>query len=522
MMPTAEWLVEALIGASLLMVLVLVVRRTVARLWGAHMAYALWALPAVRMLMPAIPGWQSLYVPVAGARPDGSVAAALMPPADAALYTQPLLRAPVAEPGLVADWPALLLVLWAAGALAFIAIQWARHLRFVGRAVGEGELLRRVGGVEVVVSAHVPGPMAAGIWRRRVLLPADFMARYSPAERRLALLHEAAHHDRFDLLANLAGLVVLAAHWWNPIAHAAWRAFRSDQELACDATVLAGSDGNTRAAYAGALLKSACVATPIAACAMNHKRQLKERIAMMKDRKHGLSRRLIGAMTVAGLAAGGLIATASGAQPAPPVPPVPPAAAVPTVPPAPPAPPEAPRVMIFTQKLDGKRGKSGKDEKTVVRTIIMKDAKTVSDTGAGGETGPQVMMFGADDKPGAAGEGDVQVTSTADGRKMLLRIDTARLAGGAAEAAQARLAAMRADMRARCEQEGIKVPAEADMAELATCGMELQKKQREAMALARTAIETTSGLSAEQRAQALKGIDAAMANTRQQIFLFKK
>lgn len=533
MMLTAEWLVEALIGASLLMLLVLAVRRTVARLWGAHMAYALWALPAVRMALPAIPGWQSLYQPVSGATPNGDLAVALMPPANAALYTQPLV--PVAEPGLVADWPALLVALWAAGAAAFLAVQWGRHARFIGKAVREGELLSRLDGVEVIMSSHVPGPMAAGIFRRRVLLPADFMARYSPTERRLALLHEAAHHDRLDLLANLAGLVVLAAHWWNPIAHAAWAAFRSDQELACDASVLAGSDGETRAAYAGALLKSACVATPIAACAMNHKRQLKERIAMMKDRKFGLSRRLIGGLSVAGLAAGGLIATASGAQPTPPAQPAPPAAAAPAAPPAPPAAPEAPRVMIFTHKADAKGEKGKKGEKTVVRTIIMKDGKMVTDNVAGGDGAAHVMMFGADGMPpmppmpgSGAGNPDVQVTTTADGRKMVMvrRIEAAGAAGRVAklagETAEAQIAAMQADMRARCEKEGIKLPANADMAQLATCGMELQKKQREAMASARAAIEASPGLSAEQRAQALKGIDAAMANTRQEIFLFKK
>ena len=90
MMLTPEWLVEALIGATLLMLLVLAVRKPVARLWGAHMAYALWALPALRMVLPALPGWQPLYVPVAQANPGGDVALALMPPADAALYNQPL------------------------------------------------------------------------------------------------------------------------------------------------------------------------------------------------------------------------------------------------------------------------------------------------------------------------------------------------------------------------------------------------------------------------------------------------
>jgi hypothetical protein len=98
MMLTPEWLVEALIGATLLMLLVLAVRKPVARLWGAHMAYALWALPALRMVLPAIPGWQPLYVPVAQSNPEGDVALALMPPADAALYNQPLPPATLRVP----------------------------------------------------------------------------------------------------------------------------------------------------------------------------------------------------------------------------------------------------------------------------------------------------------------------------------------------------------------------------------------------------------------------------------------
>ena len=529
----SAWLVEALIGASLLMLLVLAVRRPVARLWGAHFAYALWALPALRMVMPAIPGWQSLYVPVAAAQPDGDMTLALMPPADAAAYAQPV---PIpAEPGLMVDWPALLLALWAAGALAFLAVQWGRHARFIGRAVREGEYLARTGGVEVIMSAQVPGPMAAGIFRRRVLLPADFTGRYSPAERRLALLHEGAHHDRLDLFANLAGLVVLAAHWWNPIAHAAWRAFRSDQELACDATVLAGSDGDTRAAYAGALLKSACVATPIAACAMNHKRQLKERIAMMKDRKFGLTRRLVGGLTLAGLAAGGLIATASGAQPAPPAPPAPPAApavaapAVPPAPPAPPAAPKAPHVMIFSHKADAKGEKGKKGEKTVVRTIIMKDGKLVTENMAGGDGPAQVMMFGGDARPDG-GHGDVQVATTDDGKKMVM-LRRIELPGMAQKSAHEHITAMKADMRARCDKEGAKLPADADMAALATCGGIHLKRMEDAMAKVRAAQAQSvaalakakeavakAEMSEEDRKLALAALDQAQ---RQQFFRFE-
>jgi bla regulator protein blaR1 len=508
------WLIEALIGATLLMLLVLAVRRPVARLWGAHCAYALWALPLTRMILPGIPGWQPLYVPVAAARPQGDFALAVMPPADAAAYTQPL---PVAGPeiGLIADWPMLLLALWAVGTGVFLMVQWSRHLRFVGRAVAGGKRLMMVGHVEVIVSPHVPGPMAAGLLRRRILLPADFAARYAPEERRLALLHEAAHHDRLDLAANLAGLLVLAAHWWNPIAHAAWRAFRADQELACDATVLAGCTPDVRAAYGQAVLKSACVATPVAACAMNHKSQLKDRIAMMKLRNFGRTRRIAGGLSVAALVAAGLIATASGAQaPAPISPPAPPVPPAPAVAPAPPAAPMPPRVVVLKQELDAKGGKPG-----TVKVIVTE----------GGSAAFDKSVLEAELADGVAEKAsDVDVTQTPDGRRMVMIRRHAMAAEKGAQAAErhaaeahkmasVHIAQVKADMRARCDKDGIKLPAEADIAQLATCGIDIQKQVREAIASARIAIAESRSLSAEQREKALKGLDQAVANQRRDI-----
>src|SRR3546814_11412734 len=54
----------------------------------------------------------------------------------------------------------------------------------------------------------------------------------------LAIDHELAHHRHGDLWANAAALVLLAAQWFNPFAWRAIRAFRFDQEAACDARVL--------------------------------------------------------------------------------------------------------------------------------------------------------------------------------------------------------------------------------------------------------------------------------------------
>uniref|UniRef100_UPI00286D86C7 hypothetical protein n=1 Tax=Sandarakinorhabdus sp. TaxID=1916663 RepID=UPI00286D86C7 len=193
---------------------------------------------------------------------------------------------------------------------------------------------------------------------------------------------------------------------------------------------------------------------------------------------------------------------------APPTPvelPVPPTAAQLPVPPAPPAPP---KVMIFHHKADGK---AGKGDKQAVRTMIIKDGKVVTDETSG--EGPHVMMMHGDGP-----DEMVKMMETAKGKKIVVirHQEMAEMAGKhaalAGKEAEARIAEVTARMRARCDKDGIKMPADADLGQLATCGMEMQKKVREAMVSARSAIEASRDLSADQRAAALKGIDAAIAS----------
>lgn len=80
-------------------------------------------------------------------------------------------------------------------------------------------------------------PMVWGIFRPCLLLPDG--AQHWPTEKlRAVLLHELAHLKRRDPLALWMGQVMLAAHWFNPLAWLTLRRLRADQERACDDTVL--------------------------------------------------------------------------------------------------------------------------------------------------------------------------------------------------------------------------------------------------------------------------------------------
>jgi bla regulator protein blaR1 len=297
-------LLEGMVGATLLMVLVLAARGPVAHFFGASWAYALWLLPALRLVLPPLPLFQT-PLPV----PSVTV---IVPSAE-------MLAAPVAPAGGGMPWLELALAVWAGGAVIFLFWQQSTYSAFLLHLGPEGRPARppEFGGIPVVESEAVDGPVALGLLKRRIVVPTDFATRYSEVEQRLALEHELIHHRRFDLVWNFVAVAILALNWFNPIAHFAFRAFRADQELACDAAVARRSPGQCHD-YACALVKSASRPGLIATCPLGPADELKRRLKMMKQHRGGWGRALGGAATVLAVGATGLaLSSPSLARPEP-------------------------------------------------------------------------------------------------------------------------------------------------------------------------------------------------------------
>lgn len=57
-----HWMMETLVWTAVLIAFVLLVRRPVSRSFGPQIAYALWALPALRLVLPPLelPAWMRL------------------------------------------------------------------------------------------------------------------------------------------------------------------------------------------------------------------------------------------------------------------------------------------------------------------------------------------------------------------------------------------------------------------------------------------------------------------------------
>lgn len=301
------WLIETLYAVTVLMLLVLAVRRPVAHFFGAGWAYALWLLPALRFVLPPF----QLF---------GTVIPSVLPKASAAVPPVQTAAAPTGET-VFWTWEPLLLGIWAAGTLLFILWQaWSYHSFRRRLGVGSIDQVSIADGIGIIESPEVDGPLAIGFFERWIVVPADFATRYSAEEQRLALRHECIHHRRDDIACNMIALVVLALNWFNPVAYIAFRAFRTDQELSCDAAVAAEASALERHDYARALVKSASKPGIIAACPLNHAGQLKRRLRMMKAHRRSGFRAAGGSGAVCLLIVGGIGITEPGVAAPEPVP----------------------------------------------------------------------------------------------------------------------------------------------------------------------------------------------------------
>ncbi|MFY8074959.1 MAG: M56 family metallopeptidase [Sphingorhabdus lacus] len=289
------WLVDSLLVTTLLMAAILCVRKPVAKLFGPGVAYALWLVPAARLLMPSLEG-----EPVPLAENGQSISDAVRHsvltqiPSDASAELTNSASSAVAT----VDFMALGITFWLGGAVLFFIIQMIRYASMRDDLLAEAEEIAQIEGVKVVASDLVAGPLAFGLFKRYIAVPLDFTKTYSPAERELALAHEMAHHKSGDLFANLVAFIILCLQWFNPVAWMSWNAFRFDQEAACDARVLAGKGAEVRAIYGQALARTAFDGVPTFATALNSPKTIIERLRRLTMKDASTQRRLFGKLGI--------------------------------------------------------------------------------------------------------------------------------------------------------------------------------------------------------------------------------
>lgn len=289
------WLVDSLLVTTLLMAAILCVRKPVAKLFGPGVAYALWLVPAARLLMPSLEG-----DPVPLAENSQNISEAVRQSVLTSMPSEASAGLTNSASSVVAtvDFMALGITFWLGGAVLFFIIQMIRYASMRDDLLAEAEEIAQIDGVKVVASDVVAGPLAFGLFKRYIAVPLDFTKTYSPAERELALAHEMAHHKSGDLFANLVAFIILCLQWFNPVAWMSWDAFRFDQEAACDARVLAGKGAEERAIYGQALARTAFDGVPTFATALNSPKTIIERLRRLTMKDASTQRRLLGKLGI--------------------------------------------------------------------------------------------------------------------------------------------------------------------------------------------------------------------------------
>jgi beta-lactamase regulating signal transducer with metallopeptidase domain len=300
-------------GAAIILVSLL--RRLLRLLFGAPIAYAIWflvpiasiasllpprvAAPALAHVAPALALVPPVHVPAAPVSVIGHIAQSAL---HASLHaseqlTEPSALTAIAAPPLaiaheMPDTALLLFAVWVLGTVLMALHLTRLQLRF-----------------SAAVRLREAGPAVVGFLRPRIVTPDSFQERFTSQEQAAVLAHERVHLARQDARINALAAFLRCLCWFNPLIHLGARWLRIDQELACDATVVARAI--SRGDYAKALLKSQMVVTavPLGCNWPGSQHPLIERIALLKRKSPGTARRLAGvslvvlAATSAGLGA---------------------------------------------------------------------------------------------------------------------------------------------------------------------------------------------------------------------------
>ena len=336
------------IGGSVLALLLMCLRYTVLRKMPSTVYYYAWLLVFLRLALP-FPG----LVPTIGETPSAEPV-----PAVTAAYSESyvqddtghvyetghndvvksvtaesditineeetpdrIVSEPATKAALSIDWksPAIWLSVWALGAFVSMGITVFSYLHFsfsLKKKLMEPdsftkEVYASIRGrkPELYFSDSARTPMLLGVFKPKIVLP---LREYNEELLLNILRHELTHYRRFDTLYKWVASVILALHWFNPVAWFIRREFNRSCELSCDEMLLRSMNKEEKQSYGNSLLlmaaqsplPSAVVATSFA----TEKKNLQERLTQIMNYKKSGTRILSSVLAIALLTGCGVVA----------------------------------------------------------------------------------------------------------------------------------------------------------------------------------------------------------------------
>lgn len=266
---------------SLAALVPLILRRLMKKRYPARMVCVVWAILALRLLVPV-----QLTLPQAPVQVMPRTSYVVQ--SDQTAFRQaglPVVQNPTrwvtgtqaqtlsaADTGTVktVDITDILLTLWLAGVIACVLWQGIGYYRLIRSLKGTSQPVERADlhtilqeqcadlvidrEIPLRVSAAADCPMLAGFIHPTLYLPDERISRTDAA---FIFRHELTHYKHGDLWLKLLLLAARCLHWFNPLVHLIARFAQEDIEAACDDAVVRGHDGAYRRAYGETILRSA-------------------------------------------------------------------------------------------------------------------------------------------------------------------------------------------------------------------------------------------------------------------------
>jgi beta-lactamase regulating signal transducer with metallopeptidase domain len=319
-----SWLFFTSLKATIVLALILFVQIVFRKRLSAKWQHALWFLFIARLLIPVdVPSPISIFnltkdvqyfdvqqFPELHMPPDLEFAAAnpAVGQADSLVAALP----PSPETTIIShtknnkqsiSFSTLLSILWLMGALGLLCYIIAMNLRLSWRLRrGTSNIdqqtrlllekckerldIKRT--IEIVQLPSIASPFSIGIFKRRIVLPKEFLLDKNQRQLEHIFMHELVHFKKRDIpLAALATMLQIL-HWFNPLIWIAFFKMRADRELACDEHVLTilGKDKNIE--YGRTLISLIESASqrgllPVAVGLADASFNLKRRVTMIKN-----------------------------------------------------------------------------------------------------------------------------------------------------------------------------------------------------------------------------------------------
>jgi len=270
-----NWIVQTGLMVSLLILIILVIRRPFARAFGANAAYALWSLPLIRLCLPSLKipqDWLPEFIRNKIQQPVMEpLSEAAMTPVLSIMTPQNLEIGAQISSFENTDFGSVLIGIWLTITVLWMSYQCVQQSQFKARLFTQSslpseriasEILKATKQVglksipNIRVSTEDIGPFVTGVFNPLIIIPRDFETRFDTPQRNFALVHEIAHIKRGDLWVALTILMFRAVNWPNPLVHFASHKLRIDQEAACDAFVVKVTGQQSAHSYAETLVKA--------------------------------------------------------------------------------------------------------------------------------------------------------------------------------------------------------------------------------------------------------------------------